>query len=86
MTKQLLDQSAHVAAALVGLVPLALAPSPLTGVWAGFLMGLVRELTEEGSRVRLAHFGAVARSAASRLDIAFWTLGGFIAGTMKELI
>jgi hypothetical protein len=71
-----LDQAAHAAAALLAILPLALAPNPLTGAWAGFAIGLVREITEEGE-VSLA---ALKAALGSRLDLAFWTIGGSIAG------
>jgi hypothetical protein len=77
--KQLVDQSAHAAAAIVGLAPLALWPSPLTGAWAGLLMGLVRELTEEGN-ISLAALRHCFTGPHSRLDLLGWTIGGVIAG------
>jgi hypothetical protein len=70
------DQAAHVAAAVIGLAPLVLAPNIITGAWAGFCMGMVREVTEEGE-VTLAAF---KRALGSRLDLAFWTIGGAIVG------
>ncbi|HET7255624.1 MAG TPA: hypothetical protein VFJ46_17845 [Xanthobacteraceae bacterium] len=76
MTKELRDQSAHAAAAVVGLLPLAFAPGALTGAWAGFCMGVVRELTEEGE----ISLPALRRALRSRLDLTFWTLGGLLAG------
>lgn len=81
-----IDQVAHASAACLGLLPFALAPSPLTGALAGLVMGFVRELTEEGPLVKLEHFGNVIRSGGSRLDLAFWTLGGFVAGLIGELL
>lgn len=76
MTKELRDQSAHSAAAVVALLPLALAPCLLTGAWAGFCIGIVREVTEEGE----ISVAALKRALHSRLDLAFWTLGGAFAG------
>ncbi len=76
--KELRDQAAHIAAALVILIPFALAPSILTGALAGFGVGLVRELTEEGE-IGLA---ALRSALGSRLDLSFWALGGAIAGAI----
>lgn len=76
LPKELVDQSAHAAAAIVALLPLALAPSPLTGALAGFGMGLVREITEEGE----LSLRALHRALDSRLDLAFWTIGGLVVG------
>jgi len=44
LRKELRDQSAHAAAAIVILLPLALAPSIVTGAIAGLGLGLAREL------------------------------------------
>lgn len=74
--KELRDQSAHCAAAILCLLPVALAPNILTGLLSGFLVGLVREITEEGE-VSLA---ALRHALGSRLDLSFWALGGAIAG------
>jgi hypothetical protein len=76
MTKELRDQSAHAASAVLALIPLALFPCVLTGAWAGFCMGIVREITEEGE-VSLA---ALKAALGSRLDLTFWTLGGLAVG------
>lgn len=74
--KELRDQSAHAAAALLILLPFGLFPSIITGAIAGFGLGLIREITEEGevSRAALGH------ALGSKLDLSFWALGGAIAG------
>jgi hypothetical protein len=77
--KQLVDQSAHAAAAIAALAPLALWPGPLTGALAGFAVGLVREITEE-HEVSFAALSRIARSHGSKLDLIFWTIGGAAAG------
>lgn len=74
--KELRDQSAHAAAAIICLLPVALAPSILTGLLSGFLVGLVRELTEEGE----INLEALKGALGSKLDLSFWALGGAIAG------
>lgn len=70
------DQALHCAAAILVLLPIALAPSILTGLISGFGCGLIREITEEGE-VSLA---ALKHALHSRLDLSFWALGGAIAG------
>ena len=74
--KELRDQSAHFVAALVALAPVVLWPNPLSGAWAGFALGMVREITEEGEVSSVAF----RRALGSKLDLTFWTLGGFCAG------
>lgn len=75
MKKQIIDQSAHFAAALVALAPAALWPGVASFAFAGAALGLVREITEPGPVL----------SAGSLLDILFWTLGGAAAGLLVEL-
>lgn len=74
--KELRDQSAHFFAALIAIAPVVVWPNPLTGALAGFALGMVREITEEGE----VSFEAARRALGSRLDLTFWTLGGFFAG------
>jgi hypothetical protein len=82
MTKELRDQSAHATAAIVALLPLVLWPGLITGAWAGFSIGLVREITEEGE----VSLPALKHALHSRLDLAFWTLGGTVAGLIGGLL
>jgi hypothetical protein len=77
MKKEILDQALHCAVALLCLLPLALAPNALSGAVSGFLLGLVREVTEEGDPVSLAKLRA---ALGSKLDLSFWALGGAVAG------
>lgn len=74
--KEIRDQALHAAAAILCLLPVALAPNLITGALSGLLIGLVRELTEEGE------ISLVALKAAlgSKLDLSFWALGGAVAG------
>ena len=74
--KEYRDQAAHAAAAFAVLILFGLLPCILTGAIAGFGIGLVRELTEEGE-VSLA---ALRAALGSKLDLSFWALGGAIAG------
>lgn len=76
MNKEIRDQALHCAAAILCLLPIALAPNILTGAVGGFLCGMIREVTEEGE-VSLA---AVRHALGSKLDLSFWALGGAIAG------
>ena len=70
------DQAAHAGAAFIILIVFGLFPSIITGAIAGFGIGLVRELTEEGE-ISLA---ALKAALGSKLDLSFWALGGAIAG------
>lgn len=73
--KELRDQSAHLAAAILGLLPAAILPNPITFAWAGFCFGMAREITEEGDPVTLAKI-----REALGIDLIAWTLGGAIVG------
>ena len=75
MKKQYIDQGSHFAAAL--LILLMFYYGGIIGsALAGFGVGFVRELTEEGDRVTLA---AAKAALGSWLDLSFWTLGGVVA-------
>jgi hypothetical protein len=50
-------------------------------VWAGFGLGLVREITEEGE-ISIAALKHCFTGPNSRRDIMFWTLGGALAGIL----
>ena len=77
--KELRDQVAHFLAATVALFPLVCWPGVLTFTWAGFMLGLVREVTEEGAPVT----GPKAlRALRSWRDLTFWTLGGTFVGVL----
>lgn len=78
--RPILDQMAHTAAATIFLMPAALFPNPLTFALAGASIGFIREITEVGPLVTLETLREALADAPSRLDLAFWTLGGFIAG------
>lgn len=74
--KQLTDQAAHFACAFIPLAIFALSPNLLTGALAGFAMGMVREITEEGE----VSWTAFIHALTSWRDLTFWTLGGTTAG------
>jgi len=69
MKKQIIDQSAHVTAAFVVLMPLLVYPHVLSAALTGFGLGLIREVTEGGN----------VFSPNSLLDMAFWAAGGALA-------
>jgi len=67
------DQAAHMIAAGFVLAPVFLWPSVFAVAWAGFWVGVVREVTELGNPVSLEKVWKAI--AASKLDLTFWTLG-----------
>jgi hypothetical protein len=69
------------AAALAFLLPFAFLPHLVASVWAGFGLGLVREITEEGE-ISIAALKHCFTGPNSRRDIMFWTLGGALAGIL----
>jgi hypothetical protein len=71
------DQLAHLIIAFLTIV--ILSPTILTGALAGFVIGMVREVTEEGGPVS---FKTVRAALGSWPDLAFWTLGGALAGIL----
>ena len=81
--KELRDQSAHLAAAAIGILPCALwGPGIATLAWATFFMGLVREVTEEGTPVTPGKVIYAVRH--SKLDLAFWAAGGAVVGVVLQ--
>ncbi len=75
--KELIDQSAHFAAAFIILGMINVIPHPITYALAGFSIGLIREITEEGNPATLPK---VRKALRSYSDLTFWTLGGLVAG------
>lgn len=80
LLKELRDQSLHMGWCAAILLPVALWPGLLTFALAGFGCGLIREVTEEGAPVTPGKVLYAAR--VSKLDLAFWTLGGALVGAM----
>lgn len=69
LKKQVIDQSAHAAAALV-IVGIAMSGFGIvSGIVAGAMVGIVREITEGGNIF----------SKGSMIDVAGWATGGGLA-------
>lgn len=79
LRKQITDQAAHGAVAL-GVLSLAATGEPLGFALAGFLIGMVREVTEAGLPVTWSKIKAAPVHSDAPLDLTFWTLGGLLAG------
>ena len=74
---ELRDQSAHMTSAIVALTPLLLYPAWWSAAFAGFMLGMSREIGEERPPLTLAKLGRVF--ANQKFDLTFWTLGGLTA-------
>jgi hypothetical protein len=74
--RELRDQLAHASAAILCLLPVALAPNILTGAISGFLCGMIREVTEEGE----ISLPAIKAALGSWKDLCGWSLGGLFVG------
>lgn len=73
--KELRDQSAHIAAGTIAILPIALlGPGPLSFAWMTFCMGMMREVTEEGDPVTPGKVLYALRS--SKWDLSFWAGAG----------
>lgn len=70
VVKQLVDQAVHFGAAFLFLAPAAFWGGVFGFAFAGFGIGLVREITE----------GDGIFNRGSLLDILFWTIGGAMTG------
>jgi hypothetical protein len=75
------DQAAHTFSAFAILSVVLHWPSIASFACAGFFLGLIREITEEGQPVTLAKAWSAIRS--SKLDLTFWTLGGAAAYILR---
>lgn len=83
LRKELRDQSAHLVTGMAGILPAALWPHPLTFLWATFVMGLMRELGEEGSPVTLAK---IRHALGSTRDLGAWALAGLLAWAIAQAL
>lgn len=81
MKGEALDQAAHAAAAIILALPVLLWPSVATCAWAGFVAGMIREVTEEGHPVT---FRKIGRALGSWEDLLGWTIGGALAGLIAS--
>lgn len=75
LTRELRDQSAHAAVAAIVVIMAALFGF-VGAVFAAFTVGLVREVTEEGTPVTGAK---LVRALGSWRDLLGWSAGGVIA-------
>lgn len=78
LKKELIDQTAHALTA-IAIFSIFARGGLIGGALAGFMVGMVRELTEEGTTVTLAAF---SRAIKSWRDLFFWSIGGLIAQTL----
>lgn len=72
LKKQVIDQSAHALAAIVILAPVLIWSAWPAAALSGLGIGFVREITEGGN----------VFSKGSLLDVAFWAIGGALAGAI----
>lgn len=75
--KELRDQAAHALTLCVLLLPVLLWPNVITGAWAGFIAGMIRETAEEAPAISL---GSVIAALGSVRDLTCWTLTGAAIG------
>lgn len=71
----MLDQAIHMLIAFLVLCLFTL-DHILSGAACGFMMGMIREITEEGPKVKLHH---IRDALNSWEDLSFWTIGGLLA-------
>lgn len=73
LRKEVRDQLAHMVWAAFVLGPVMIWPSVMAFAFAGFMVGLVREVTEE--RTPFTPIKVAYAIATSKLDLFFWTIG-----------
>ena len=72
--QQIRDQLAHFAAAFLLIACFAFLQPLVAATLAGLYLGLVREVSQHNT------FNILSFKSGALLDIAFWTLGGFVGG------
>lgn len=80
--KEIIDQGAHFAVAFIAIL-IALATGPLGCMFAGFVLGLQREIPQRQAELdydRVDWFIIERSIRRGWLDLLFWTSGGFAAG------
>lgn len=86
---ELLDQSAHVFVSFLILILFYYAikkSSIILSLFSGFLVGAIREVTEEGNLVTLDIVSGVFTDIDAYIDLSFWSIGGLLAYfTVKRL-
>lgn len=75
--KELRDQSLHIATGILATTAIILSPSAVTVGFGFFVMGMIRETTEEGDPVTGAK---ILKALGSTVDLLGWTLGGAVFG------
>lgn len=80
-TTQVRDQALHTIVAAIA-VSAVLHAGPAGGAIAGLICGLIREVTESGTPVEFGKVKAQLTQTDAPFDLAFWTLGGLIAGLL----
>ena len=78
MNKEVRDQSAHAAVGAVVVIVASLFGF-IGAIFAAFIVGMVREVTEEGTPVTGSK---VMRALGSWKDLLGWTAGGLLAAVM----
>lgn len=76
---ELRDQGLHAAATVVALLPATLWPGMLSFAWAGFCLGMNREIREEGAKVSPA---SIWKALHSFRDLSTWTVFGALMGAV----
>lgn len=74
---ELRDQTAHLVMGIVALAPLIAHPAWFTAAFAGFSMGLSRELGEMRPPLTMAKIRTVFSN--QKFDLMFWTISGITA-------
>lgn len=82
MTKEWKDQLAHAGYAVACLLPIALYPHPVTGFIGGWLLGFLREITEEGQPITWPKI----KSAAWGMDMVTWSVTGTLIGGIAHAL
>jgi hypothetical protein len=85
---ELFDQFAHTFVSFIILILFYFGvkkKSLALGAISGFIIGLIREVTEEGNLVTFDIVGAVFLDVDAYIDLSFWSLGGLLATLFIKL-
>ena len=78
--KEVIDQSSHVVVAILVFILFTLG-GYFGALLAGFIMGMIREVTEEGATVDVDKLLSAIKSWK---DLLFWSIGGLLAKLITE--